>query len=105
MWDYNSTFSPFPQSFQRQTVARVSGKPGAEAYRIAPNSEVLLLDETAPIVWLKTTDSAGYPTLTAYDITAHKEEPPADYKSFEERLKKLEDVIYAKSDAVPAQGE
>ena len=42
-------------------IVRVSGRPGAEAYQMAPNSEVLLLDETAPIVWLKTTDGAGYP--------------------------------------------
>jgi hypothetical protein len=69
---------------------------------MAPDSEALLLDETAPIVWLKTTDSGGYPTLTPYDITIHKVEEP-DYKSIEDRLKKLEDAIYAKPDAEPAQ--
>ena len=105
MWDFNNSFSHYPQTLQRQTVAKVSGKPGAEAYRIAPNSEVLLLDETAPIVWLKTTDSGGYATLTAYDITVHEEERPIDYKSFDERLKKLEEAIYAKPNAVPAQSE
>lgn len=101
MWNADA-FNPYPNLPQRTTVARVSGKPGAEAYRMAPNSEVLLLDETAPIVWLKTTDSAGYPTLTAYDISHHKGEEPVDYKSFEERLKKLEEAIYAKPDAQSA---
>lgn len=77
----------------QQRVVRVSGRPGAEAYQMAPNSEVLLLDETAPIVWLKTTDGAGYPRLTPYDIAIHEDEPPVDYKSIEERLSKLEELL------------
>lgn len=83
-------YNYFPQPMR---VVRVSGKPGAEAFQMAPNSEVLLLDETAPIVWLKTTDGAGYPRLIPYDISVHEEEKPVDYKSFEERLKRLEDII------------
>ena len=74
-------------------VVRVNGRPGAEAYQMAPNSEVLLLDETAPLVWLKTTDGAGYPRLTPYDISVHEEEKPVDYKSLEERLTKLEELL------------
>ena len=84
-------------------VVRVSGRPGAEAYQMPPNSEVLLLDETQPVVWLKTTDGAGYPRLNAYDITIHEDEKPVDYKSIEERIKKLEDAINAKSHVVPTK--
>ena len=85
---YNYGFVPQPMR-----VVRVSGKPGAEAFQMAPNSEVLLLDETAPIVWLKTTDGAGYPRLTPYDISIHEDEPPVDYKSIEERLTRLEELL------------
>lgn len=82
---------PFPPP--QQEVVRVNGKDGAEAYRMAPNSSVLLLDETKPLVWLKTTDGAGYPSLTAYEITPY--EPPAapDYGSISARLDKLEGAI------------
>lgn len=52
----------------RQEVIRVHGEEGAKAYQMAPNSSILLLDETAPIVWLKTTDGASYPTITGYKI-------------------------------------
>ena len=97
MWN-TDPMNPFSQP-QHRAVDRVSGKPGAEAFKLAPNSEVLLLDETAPIIWLKTTDSGGYPTLTPYDIALHEEEKPVDLKSFEDRLKRLEDAIYAKPDA------
>ena len=88
----------------QQRLVRVSGRPGAEAYQMAPNSEALLLDETAPIVWLKITDGAGYPRLIPYDITPHEEVQP-DYKSFEERLKRLEDLINGKPDAATHEVE
>ena len=35
---------------QRQEIVRVNGKNGADAYQMAPNSSILLLDETAPII-------------------------------------------------------
>ena len=86
-------------------IVRVSGRPGAEAYQMAPNSEALLLDETQAVVWLKITDGAGYPRLIPYDITPREEDKPIDYKSFDERLKRLEDLINGKPDAVTSPGE
>ena len=35
---------------QKQEVVRVNGRNGANAYQMAPNSSILLLDETAPII-------------------------------------------------------
>ena len=91
---YNSFGYPYTQ---RQEVTRVNGRPGAEAMQLAPNSSMLLLDESAPIVWLAQTDVAGYKTLTAYDITPHKDPAPADLRSIEDRLKRLEDIIHEQS--------
>ena len=83
----------YQQQAQKTDIVKVNGKNGADAYQMAPNSQILLLDETAPIVWLKSTDGAGYASLSAYNITPYKEEPPVDVKSFEERLKRLEAII------------
>ena len=102
---YNGYFPQYTPMQPATRIVRVSGKPGAEAYQMPPNSEALLLDETQAVVWLKTTDGAGYPRLTAYDIVVHEEEKPADFKSFEERLKRLEEIVNAKSDTVTAQRE
>lgn len=55
---YNSPYL-YNTTLQRQEVIRVNGRNGAEAYQMAPNSSILLLDETAPIVWLKTTDATS----------------------------------------------
>lgn len=62
------------------------------------NSSILLLDEQNPIVWLKTTDGAGYPTITPYQITPYKPEEQPDYKSLETRIAKLEEMIRDESD-------
>lgn len=78
---------------QRQEIIRVNGKNGAEALNLAPNSSVLLLDENDPIVWLKVTDGAGYPSLTAYSIAPYKEKPPVDLNGLEARITKLEERI------------
>lgn len=85
-----------PQQFTHtnpQQIVKVNGKNGAEMYQMSPNSSVLLLDETAPIVWLAQTDGAGYKTLSAYDITPHQEIPPVDTRALEQRISKLEEAI------------
>ena len=77
-------------------IIHVNGRSGAEAFQMPPNSQILLLDETAPIVWFKSTDGAGYPTLTAYDIapaqTAEQKEANR-YDALEQRISTLEVMI------------
>lgn len=90
---YPSYPQSYPQAYAKQDVIRVNGKGGAEAFVLPPNSSVLLLDETSPLVWLKTTDGAGYPSLTPYTITPYKEEPMPDFKTLSDRITKLEAVI------------
>ena len=74
-------------------IIKVNGRGGAEAYQMAPNSQILLIDETQPLIWLKQTDGAGYPTLTAYDIKPHEEAPMPDMKNLEERVTKIEEAM------------
>ena len=72
-------------------IIRVNGRAGAEAFRMAPNSSALLLDNTASMVWLAQTDGAGYLTVTPYDITPHHEQPPIDINDLAARITKLEE--------------
>ena len=86
-----------PQAPQQQKVIEVTGRAGAEAYQLAADSSILLLDNTAPIVWLVKTDGAGYKSLKPYDVKEHEEEKPVDhYKELEDRISKLEETINAK---------
>lgn len=89
----------FPNIQQKYDVVKVNGRNGADAFQMAPNSSVLLLDESAPIVWLKTTDGAGYATTTPYSITPYQPEKPVDVKSLEERITKLEGIVNEQSNS------
>ena len=98
MNNYLNSYWP-NSTFPKQEVTKVNGRNGAEMFQMGPNSSVLLLDTTAPIVWLKVTDGAGYPTITAYDIALHQEPKPVDLAALEERLARLEEQLNEKSES------
>ena len=90
---------PFPQQTPQmpaQQVVRDSGENGARAYQIGANSSALLLDESGMMVWLVTSDGAGYKTVAAYDIAPHQAEERKEYADLESRVKKLEDMMGGK---------
>ena len=84
---------PVPAQPAQQQVVRVNGDNGARAYQMGANSSALLLDESGTMVWLVTSDGAGYKTVSAYDITPHQAEPPKDWTDLENRVKKLEEMM------------
>ena len=94
--------------YQTKQVIQVNGENGARAYQMGPNSSDLLLDSTAPLVWLVQTDGAGYKTLTPYKIEPYVPEPPIDVKSLEERIASLEvtlkeELHHEKSNVITAE--
>lgn len=91
---------PWSQNMPRQEIVKVNGENGAKAYQMAPNSSAILLDESAPLVWLIQTDGAGYKTATPYTISPYQAEPTPDYNALLARIEKLEALINVqKSDA------
>ena len=93
--NYGNIQPTFQPAQQKQKVLRVNGENGARSLQLAPGSDALVLDETAPLVWLVQTDDAGYKTVTAYDITPHHTEPEQSLAdrldAIDARLKKLEE--------------
>ena len=91
-----SQFSPQPSAsniLPPQQVVQANGKSSISALRMSPNSSVLIMDTTAPIVWLCTSDGLGNVTPIAYDITPHKDAPTPDVSSFEQRLSAVENGL------------
>ena len=93
-------YGAYPQQYQQmaasqppQQVVKVNGENGARAYQIGANSSALLLDETGTMVWLCTTDGAGYKTVSAYDIVPHQTAPTPDFSTLENRIKRLEEIV------------
>ena len=93
-YGYMQQIQQMPQA-QQQTcqVVKVNGENGARAFQMGANSSALLLDESGALIWLVTTDGAGYKTVNPYDISPHREAPPPEYGELESRIKKLEEMI------------
>lgn len=47
-------------------LVSVTGIEGARAYQLPPNSAMPLFDKDSDVLYLKTTDSAGYPTIRTF---------------------------------------
>ena len=82
-----------PQALPQQQVIQVNGKASVDTIQLAPNSSILVMDTSAPIVWLCVSDGVGRVTSTPYDITEHKDVPPVDTGKLEERVSMLENLI------------
>ena len=88
---YNPPY--FQNPFIKTEIIHVNGENGAMALQMMPNSQALLLDDTAPLVWLAQTDGAGYKTVTPYDIKPHEKKPAVDVKDLEARLDRIERMM------------
>ena len=90
----------FQQPALERHVDRVHGEPGVDQYQMAPNSDVILLDETAPMIWFVQTDAAGYKTKHPYDITPHEKKPEPDISGIDKRIDAIDERIRALEEAL-----
>lgn len=67
---YQPQYQP-PQQTQPQSSGMiwVSGEAGAKAYLVAPNTTVQLWDSEAQVVYLKSADASGMPSMKVLDYT------------------------------------
>ena len=94
-------FNPYYQN--NQQIVKVNGINGANAYQLMPNSSILLLDETAPRLFLAQTDGAGYKTILAYKLEPYVEEKQPELSEIVDRITKLEETVNAKSNTSNAK--
>ena len=97
-----------PNTFQQnvlpqQQIIQVNGKASVDTIQLAPNSSILLMDTSAPIVWMCVSDGIGKVTATPYDIVIHQEEPPVNMKNIEQRLTNIESAITEMEDKINAK--
>lgn len=97
---YNPYVNPFgyvPPMNQnvlpQQQITQVNGKASVDTIQLAPNSSILVMDTSAPIVWMCVSDGIGKVTATPYDIVLHKDEPKPDISSIEKRLSAIENTL------------
>ena len=92
-YGWNSAAYNGVATLPRQEVVTVNGRQGAQLYQIGVNSSAFLLDVSGKILWLVTTDGAGYKTVQPYDINPHQDPPSPEYEALATRMSKLEDMI------------
>ena len=59
----------YQQRVTPQQLIRVTGMEGAKAYQMGPNSCVPLFDSDNDIMYIKSTDGAGFPTVRAFSFS------------------------------------
>lgn len=58
-----------PQMQQNSSMIWVQGEAGAKSYLLAPNSTLPLWDSEAQVIYLKSTDASGMPSMKILDYT------------------------------------
>lgn len=79
----------FPQDQQpMQNLIRVNGIDGAKAYQMPANSTVALFDSNNDLMYIKSTDGAGFPSIRTFEFTekvnVEGKSPNVEYISREE---------------------
>lgn len=63
------------QSTQPTQLTRVTGLEGAKAYQMSANSVAALFDAAEDVMYIKSTDGAGFPTIRVFEFVERKEAP------------------------------
>lgn len=62
-----SSQNSYQNSYQQSVnLIRVTGYDGAKAYQMPPNSTTALFDSNDDLMYIKTTDGAGFPTIRTF---------------------------------------
>ena len=106
---YNNQ-SAYQQSYQQSmNLTRVTGYEGARAYQMPANSTAALFDSNDDVMYIKSTDGAGFPTIRTFRFEEMRgtatTSPRDDYisrKEFEDFKKEM--LNYAKQSIQSAAG-
>ena len=66
---------PVQAPVQNNNMIWVSGEAGAKAYLVAPNTTVQLWDSEAQVIYLKSADASGMPSIKVLDYTIRDQTP------------------------------
>lgn len=86
---------PVPNYSANQLI-RVTGIEGAKAYQMPANSTVALFDSGSDLMYIKSTDGAGFPTIRTFQFSeVIQKNDNADYSAFvtREEFEELKEMI------------
>ena len=94
---------PMQQQMQNNPMIWVQGETGAKSYLLSPNTTLPLWDSEAQVIYLKSSDASGMPSMKILDYTIRDtslpqnqvqimEEPKTEYVTKEEFAKFEKDI-------------
>lgn len=91
------------QNPQPLSLVYVNGIAGANAYNIPPNSMVALFDQNSDIMYIKTSDGAGYSSVKEYSYTEIQNNQPTvgNFVTQEEFNQFKQEVLNGKQSVQP----
>ena len=84
-----------PQQSQQQGIIWVQGEAAAKSYLVAPGSTVQLWDSEEKVIYLKSADASGMPSMKILDYTIRGDQPetPAAIYATKEDLDALAEKV------------
>ena len=100
---YQQPMAALPQLVQPGDLIRVTGVEGARAYPVAPNSTVPLFDADRDVLYVKSADAGGFPTIRAFAFAPLQEQQQQqpEYVTRQE-FNELKEMIVNGKQPVPA---
>ncbi len=91
----NNYYPQVPQQ-QNNSIIWVNGETGAKAYMVAPNQTVQLWDSEAQVIYLKSADASGMPSIKILDYTIRENTPQKPNISPQSDFATKDDVDFLK---------
>ena len=78
-YNFPVNYQPYYPTYQTQnqsnSIIWVQGEAGAKSYLVAPNTTVQLWDSEQNVIYLKSADASGMPSIKILDYTIRQEAP------------------------------
>lgn len=81
-----------PQQQQQSDMIWVQGEAGARSYMVAPNCTIPLWDSEKCVIYLKSSDSKGVPSMRIIDYTIRDEQRPQAFESLQDSFATKQDI-------------
>lgn len=92
-FNFPSNYQPYYQQTQMSSnLIWVQGEAGAKSYMVAPNTTVQLWDSEAQVIYLKSADASGMPSIKTLDYTIRELPSQTHENAAEERFATKEDI-------------
>lgn len=98
---YQQYYPQYQQQYpvsQNNGIIWVQGEAGAKSYMVAPNSTVQLWDSEAQVIYLKSADASGMPSIKTLDYTIRELPRQTPQNAPESRFATVDDITAIKAE-------